>query len=119
MAGFFQTSCETRELHSDVQLRTRYYRNSFAQTKDAIEKAGKEMGFEIRGFNQAHGEIDIIGNGFEAIITALQITPIETGVDIKMNLFSFIGMGKPKKLTLQIYALLDKSLKFKGVSLHP
>ena len=114
MANFFQTTCETRELHSDSALRTRVYRNSFLQAKSAIEEVGKVVGFEVRGFDANYGEIDCIGNGFEMIITALQSTPIETYINIKCNVFSFIGFGRPKKICLRIYQELDKRLKNKG-----
>ncbi len=114
MANFFQTSCETRELHSDADLRTRSYRNSFVQAKAAIEEVGKIIGFEIRGFDQTYGEIDCIGNGYEAIITALQMSPIETHINIKLNVFSVFGFGRPKKLCVRIYSELDKRLKNRG-----
>ncbi len=115
----FSTSCETRELHSDPQLRTRYYRNNFKQVLEVIEKLQKELDFDIRNVDQTHGEVYMISNGFEIIATIIQVTPIETGVDFKVNFFSFIGLGRPKKQAVRLFQALDKELKFKGVALHP
>lgn len=119
VAAFFQTTCETRELHSDAQLRTRYYRNNFSQAKEAAEKIAAEERLEVRNVDALHGEIYLLGNGYDAIITAIQVTPIETGIDLKINWFGFIGLGRPKKVALKLYQSFDRLLKFKGVSLHP
>jgi hypothetical protein len=119
VAAFFHTTCETRELHSDAQLRTRYYRNSFSQAKDAIEKLAAEERLEVRNVDAHHGEIYLLGNGYDIIVTATQVTPIETGIDLKINWFGFVGLGRPKKVALKFYQGFDRLLKFKGVSLHP
>ena len=119
ISSFFSTSCETKELHSDALLRTRYYRNSFKQCLEAIEKMTETSGFEIRNVNQQHGEIYIISNGFDCIFTISQISPIESGIDMKINFFSFAGFNRPKKKAIQFYEQFNKALKFKGVSLHP
>ncbi len=119
LTSFFSTTCETRELHADAQLRTRYYRNNFNQAKEAVDRIAATLGLEVRDVNPAHGEIYLLGNGFDIIVTAIQVTPIETGIDLKINVFSFAGFGRPRKLALQWFAALDKQLKFKGVSLHP
>ena len=117
--SFLSPMCETRELHTDSQLRTRYYRNNFKQIIEALKTLAKENQMEVREVNEVHKEIYMIGNGFDVIITVSLITPIEAGVDLKINVFSAIGMGKPKKRALMIYEELKKLLNFKGISLHP
>jgi hypothetical protein len=79
----------------------------------------EELKLDLRDVNDSHGEVYVLGNGFDAIITCLQLTPIETGVDIKINYFSFIGMNRPRSKAIQFYVYLDQHLKFKGISLHP
>lgn len=117
--SYFIPTCETRELHADAQLRTHYYRNSFKQCLEALQEIQKTEDFEIRNVNEAHGEVYIISNGFDCILTMTQVTPVETGIDIKVNWFGVMGLGRPKKKALLLYKLFDKALKFKGVSLHP
>jgi len=119
ISSFFRPSEETRELHSDAQLRTRYYRNSFKDCLSVIEKLASHLKLDVRDVNEKHGEIYLLGNGYDVIMTVIQVTPIESGVDMKINYFSFIGLGRPQKKVMEIYRYLDSQLKFKGVSLHP
>ncbi len=117
--SFFSTTCETRELHQDTQLRTKYFRNNFNQCVEGIQKFAAENHLEVRNINPEHGEVYMIGPGFDVIFTIIQTTLIESGIDLKINLFSFTGMGRPKRKALEIYKYLESVLKFKGVSLHP
>lgn len=117
--SFFSTTCETRELHRDVELRTRYYRNSFNQCLEALKKYAEIEQLDMKYVNPIHGELYLLGNGFDMIITVTQINPQESGIDIKVNYFGIIGMNKPKKKALHLYKNLDSALRFKGVSLHP
>ncbi|PKL01024.1 MAG: hypothetical protein CVV56_04245 [Tenericutes bacterium HGW-Tenericutes-1] len=119
ISTFFLSSSETRELHSDAKQRTHYYRNSFKECLKVIEKLAEDNRMDVRDVNDRHGEIYLLGNGFDAIITAIQLSPIETGIDIKINYFSFVGLGRPRKRIIEFYDYLDKNLKFKGISLHP
>ncbi|MBU1144822.1 MAG: hypothetical protein KJ971_03050 [Firmicutes bacterium] len=119
IADFFSTSCETRELHQNGQLRTRYYRNSFKQCFEALEELANREILQVRDVNEHHGEVYLLGNGYDCIVTVIQLSPIETSVDFKINYFSFIGLSRPKKRAIQFYKFLDSVLKFKGVSLHP
>ena len=119
LASFFSSTCETRELHADAQLRTRYYRNSFKDVVTAFEKIAQEEQYDLRDVNQTHGEIYLLANGFDMIATVSQITPIESGIDFKINYFGFAGFGRPKAKAVALYKKLDSFLKFKGVSLHP
>ena len=119
LRSFLSPMCETRELHTDPQLRTRYYRNNFKQVIEALKTVAAENQMELREVNEIHKEIYMVGNGFDVIITVALITPIEAGIDMKINYFSAIGFNKPKKKALQIYEQLKKLLAFKGLSLHP
>lgn len=117
--SFFQVSCETREVHRDLDLRTHYYRNSFEQCLKAVKAYAEKEQIDVKQVNPTHGEIYLLGNGFDVIVTALQLSPIETGVDLKVNYFNLIGLNRPKKRALEIYKYMDSALNFKGVSLHP
>ncbi len=117
--SFFSPTCETRELHSDPGLRTRYYRNSFSQVIEGLRKLATKNNLDVREVNETHREVYLLGNGFDCIVTVSQITPIEAGIDFKMNYFSSIGFGRPKKKVIQFYEELKTILNFKGISLHP
>ncbi len=117
--SFFRNTCETKELHIDPELRTNYYRNNFAQVLDALKQVSEEENLEIRDVNKVHREIYMLGNGFDVIVTISEITPVEIGVDFKVNWFTGFGFHRPKKKVVMFYAKLKNLLRFKGVSLHP
>jgi len=117
--SFFSTTCETRELHQDPELRTRYYRNNFKQCLEAMQRYADANALEVKNVNQEHGEIYLLGPGYDLIMTITQTSPIESGVDMKINYFTVSGLGRPKRRAMEIYQFLEKQLNFKGVSLHP
>lgn len=119
ISTFFSPTCETRELHADAELRTRYYRNNFKQCLEAVQTLQTMLSFQVQNVDETHGEVYLLGNGYEVILTITQVNPIETGIDMKINLFGAIGFGKPKKKAIQFYQEFDRLLKFKGVALHP
>ncbi len=119
LRSFFSPSCETRELHVEPELRTRYYRNNFSQVIEALKKVAEMNGLNLQDINEVHKEIYMLGNGFDCIVTVSLITPIESGIDLKINYFTSLGLNKPKKKAIKIYEDLKGILNFKGVSLHP
>jgi hypothetical protein len=119
LASFFLTSCETRELHVDPALRTHYYRNGFKDVLAAFERLSEQASLDVKNVDQTHGEVYLLGNGFDCIATVSRITPVESGIDFKVNWFGFSGLGRPKRKVVALYKILDSLLKFKGVSLHP
>lgn len=118
ISNFFINTLETREMHRDGDLRTRYYRNNFDQCLEVVRTMAQKSALEVRDVNKTHGEIYLLGDGFDVIVTVSQINPIESGVDFKINYFSTFGWGRPKKRIMEFYKFLDAKLKFKGVSLH-
>ncbi|MFA7075514.1 MAG: hypothetical protein WC152_02470 [Candidatus Izemoplasmatales bacterium] len=116
---FLSNTAETRELHQEPGLRTNYYRNNFNQVLEAIQAIAQEEQLEIKSINKIHKEIYMLGNGYDIIVTISEITPVELGVDFKVNWFSGFGFNKPKKRVIALYAELKERLRFKGVSLHP
>lgn len=117
--GFFSTIEETRELHSNGKLRTHYYKNSYQDVLAIVRTFEREFSLNLKHVDNNHGEIYLIGSGYDMIVTCIEVTPFETSVDIKVNFFGFIGMNRPAKTIEKIYQYLDSRLRFKGVSLHP
>lgn len=118
-SSYFSPSCETRELHSDTALRTRYYRNKFKDVVEGLKKLAKMNDMEVREINEKHKEIYLLGKGCDCIVTVTQVSPIEAGIDLKINLFSAMGFNRPRKKALKYYNDLKGILNFKGVALHP
>lgn len=116
---FFANTIETRELHRDPQLRTNYYRNNFTQVLEALKTIAAEDHMEIKNIDKVHKEIYMLGSGYDIIVILSEITPVEIGIDFKVNWFTGFGYNRPKKKVLFYYAKLKELLRFKGVSLHP
>lgn len=119
LLDFTKTLCETREVHLDKELKTRYYKTSYTKVKEQVENFCTLEDLNITNINDTHGEILIQTNKFHAIVSVIQVTPLETACDIKVQAYGVFGMHRPRKTILALYEHLNKTLKFKGVSLHP
>ncbi len=117
--SFFSPRSETKELHAEQELRTRYYRNTFKQCLEAVKAMAEEKNLEVRDVNMEHGEVYLLGFGYDVITTITKVTPIEVGIDFKVNFFTTFGFNRPKNKISELYDALDDRLNFKGVSLHP
>ena len=117
--GIFQTTVETRELHKKEKLRTHYYRNNFKQIVNAFKEIVEQDNMEIHDVNEQYGDVFLVGDGYEVIASVIQLTPIETSVDFKVNWFATFGLNRPEKKAIHLYEELDKRLTFKGTVLHP
>lgn len=116
---FFSNESETRELHSVGELRTRYYKTSFKKVRDQLQFFCDDNKIEIKHIDEVHGEMFLQTGKFHIIVSIVQVTPLETAVDLKVQTYKLIGMNAPKKQIVKIYQFLDSKLPFKGTSLHP
>ena len=118
MINIFTTSLETSERNKKEELKTHYYKTSFQGVLKALNKIAEEGWLEIHEYNETYGEIYLVGDGYECIVTVTEMNRYESGVDFKINYFSIMGFGRPYKLAVKLYDLLNKELPFKGKELH-
>lgn len=119
LSEMLSNNVETKELHDHKELRTRYYKSSFRKIKEQLEVFCNDSEIEVKNIDEVHGEMFLQTNKYHMIISMIQVTPIETAVDIKVQTYKVIGMYAPKKLILSMYKYLDSKFTFKGTSLHP
>ena len=117
--SFFQTIAESKELHTDVQLRSRYYKTNYRKVKAVILEYAKANDIQVKNIDDDHKEIFLQGGRYHIITSIVQVNPYETSADFKVEVYGLVGFGKPKKLILDLYKYLDSNLMFKGVGLHP
>lgn len=120
--GFFdfaKTILETREMHALPDLRTHYYKTNFKKTKAVVVDYANRHDLSIPTVDDAHGELYLQAKNYHIIVSIVQVTPLETAVDFKVQFYSLMGFNRPKKQILAFYDYLDKNLPFKGTSLHP
>jgi hypothetical protein len=117
--SFMRTTAETRELHAVGNMRTRYYKTNYNKVKAKVLLHVEKLGSDVMNIDDAHGEIFIQSNKYHMIISIIQVNPIETAVDFKVEFYGLIGRNRPQKMIQEFYAYLDSELPFKGTSLHP
>lgn len=108
---------ETSERNISNELRTRYYSNDLRRAKTAVRNVINKNKFTIVSDNDEFNEIFIQQTNFHMMITLFKISPFETAVDIKTQTYSFIGMGKPKKIIMSFFNDLNKELNLKGLGM--
>ena len=120
--GFFDiftNYAETKELHKDGSLRTRYYKTNYRKAKEVVLQYATDKKLEVRNVDDNHGELYLQNSRFHMIVSVIQVTPLETAIDVKVQTYAIAGLGKPKKLCLELYKRCNEHLTYKGVSLHP
>lgn len=119
LKSFLTNNSETRELHSDTELRSRYYKASFKKVRACIEEYCDEKGIVVVNVDEVHGEMFLQTTKHHMIVSIIQLTPLETAVDLKVQTYQLIGRNVPKTKILKMYNYLNENLTFKGVGLHP
>ncbi|WP_078595075.1 DUF1499 domain-containing protein [Evansella clarkii] len=114
---------ETKENHTDKELRTHYYKS----TKDKVIKEIESMlnqrpGFSVSSVSEERGEIIVnINKGKKAmmVVTVIMVRPFRTAVDfsIATDTMLFSDFGYSRKLAAELYKELNKRLTFVGTGL--
>jgi len=61
---------------------TAYYRNTYEQVKAAVYEAAKGIGMDVKSHNNDHKEFLLKRGNVEIIVTAFNITILETAIDL-------------------------------------
>ena len=116
---FASNIAETKELHANQYLRTRYYKTRYKNLKDVILAYAKANKIKVKSEDDLHGEIFLQTNRYHIIVSIVQVSPLESAVDIKVQTYKILGLYKPLKLILSLYIHIDTKAEFKGTGLHP
>ena len=119
LSSLLKNIAETQELHSVQALRSRYYKANYANVKAQVLKYAEQDKMNVKNVDDVHKEILLQSNRYHIIVSIVQVSPIETSVDFKIEMYAMIGWGKPQKKLIEFYQFLDQNLQFKGVGLHP
>jgi len=116
---FLTNNAETRETHTDPDLRSRYYRTTFKKVRLTIEQYCDDEGIVVVNVDESHGEMFLQTSKHHMIASIIQVNPLETAVDLKVQTYQLIGRNIPKARIIKMYKYLNENLTFKGVGLHP
>lgn len=122
---FFSTHTETRENHMDEELRSRYYKVTNKNAIKALQEMFQNMnGFTVKSISEEHGEIAVhVNKGKKAfmVVTVISVRPFETAIDFSVTTDTAIlplDFGFSRKIILQTYQEINKSLTFVGSGLN-
>ncbi|RFU65964.1 cytosolic protein [Peribacillus glennii] len=117
----YSRQCETKENHSDEQLRTHYYKAKTEQALRAVEELyNDEQRFTIKSVSKDHGEIFAETKSspkLSIVATCISVKPLETAVDFTVSTESQSLTGIYPKLREQVvraYDSLAQSLTYTG-----
>ncbi|MBP5342361.1 hypothetical protein J6Y73_00310 [bacterium] len=111
--GIFKKEAETTIKNSNPRLRTRFYRNSLKEVKDAFQKICIEENKSLRQADEYEGKMYISTQTYEIFIKISSEVVSESSVDLSVRFFQ-ASLKNPKKIIYSLYKKLDKILVFKG-----
>jgi adenylate cyclase len=119
----FNKQLETKDGHSDDQLKTHYYKANLNQLFQSVEKLFREdADCRITTVSKEHGEIAVEVNKpipCFLIATVVSVKPLETAVDfnISSEQFSFTGTYPVlRKRVISYYEKLNQLHTLLGIS---
>ncbi len=80
-----QTHIETKDTHKNEMLQTRYYAASSHAMLQWLEGKIQENGQTVRRIDANRGELSFIGEGWDGLITIVQVDGGRTAVDFTLN----------------------------------
>lgn len=119
VGSFFGTIDETQELHVVRELRSRYYKTNYKKAKAMAIEYTKAINVNVTNIDDEHREILLQSKRYHIIVSIVQVTPIETSIDLKVEMYGLFGFHRSRKIIISFYEYLDRNLQFKGVGLHP
>jgi hypothetical protein len=106
---------ETNDRNSDEQLRTHYYKATFNQLFDSVEKVFREdADCQITTVSKEHGEIAVEVNKpipCFLVATVVSVKPMETAVDFNISSERFLLSGTYPVLKKRAESYYDKLKK--------
>jgi hypothetical protein len=108
----FSKQVETKDTHPDDELKTHYYKATFNQLFDTVEKLFKEdADCRVTTVSKDHGEIAVeVAKPIPCflIATVVSVRPMETAVDFNISSEQFRLSGTYPLLKMRIRSYYDK-----------
>jgi hypothetical protein len=108
----YKKEIETADHQTDKSLKTHYYKGTFNQLFESVEKMFKEdADCQVKTVSKEHGEIAIeINKPFPCflIATVVSVKPIETAVDFNISSEKFSLLGIYPDLKKRIHSYYQK-----------
>lgn len=112
--SLFKKEVGTSLTNRNRNLRTRFYRNSMKDVKDAFNKICIEENKSLRQADEYEGRMYISTKTYEIFIKVSSDSPVESSVDLSVRFFAPNIFRSPKRIIYRLYKKIDKILVFKG-----
>ncbi len=112
--GVLRKEVSTSLNNRNYRLKTRFYRNSLKEIKDAFEKICFEENKSLRQADESEGKMYISTQEYEVFIKVLSESSVESSVDLSVHYFVSSMFKNPKRIIYNLYKKLDNLLIFKG-----
>ncbi|MDA5559356.1 hypothetical protein PJK55_01310 [Exiguobacterium sp. MMG028] len=103
-----QTHIETKDTHKNELLRTRYYAASPNAILQWLESQIQANGQTVRRIDANRGELSFIGDGWDGLITIVQVDGGRTAVDFTLNREQRLGTDLGQIITHYYEALTQQ-----------
>jgi hypothetical protein len=113
-----KTTYETKENHPLKAFQTHYFKANLKTIQELISTLVKQKGWRVETQNERFNELFIRGKKHHIIITMFKISPQETAVDIKVQVYQLLGMNQPQKLIRTVYDTIALKAPLKGTGLN-
>lgn len=108
----YQKNCETKDNHTDEQLKTHYYKGTYNQLFDLVENMlRQDSRYVIEHVSKEHGELSVKLKASRPcfyIITIVAVKPLEIAVDIHISTEAFSLLGSYPHLKNEIVVFYQK-----------
>jgi hypothetical protein len=109
---FFSNDFGTSDFAKNERLLTRYYRNDYKVTKNAVINVAKKLGYEVVDTNDQFKELLISGMTSDITISIIAVSYYEMAVDLHIVTHYLLSMGRGINHIEEFYNELDRNLTF-------
>ena len=115
--NFFSNDFGTSDFAKNERLLTRYYRNDYKSTKNAVINVAKKLGYEVVDANDQFKELLLSGMTSDITVSIISVSYYEQAIDLHIITHYLLSMGRGIGHIEDFYAELDRNLNFihKGV----
>ncbi|WP_214824681.1 hypothetical protein [Exiguobacterium algae] len=109
-----QTHIETKDTHKNESLRTRYYAASPNAILKWLEGTIQSEGQAVRRIDTNRGELSFYGEGWDGLVTVIQVDGGRTAVDFTLNREQRLGVDLAR-IVQRYYDALQQQFPLRAI----
>ena len=106
--NFFSNDFGTSDFAKNERLLTRYYRNDYKSTKNAVMNVAKKLGYEVVDANDQFKELLLSGMTSDITVSIISVSYYEQAIDLHIITHYLLSMGRGIGHIEDFYAELDR-----------